>query len=141
MPTCWNSAEELKLILRTRRPDGKLNPDEWNVLAQTLDFADLEVSDLMRPIHELAALHRSASWEEIYTLECILGIDIENEELNLDSVDSVGGLVMVKFGDIPEEGQRVEFEQFDIVVKKRNGPRIVLVRVYPKGGNLEQYHA
>ena len=48
---------------------------------------------------------------------------------------------MVKFGDIPEEGQRVEFEQFDIVVKKRNGPRIVLVHVYPKGGNLEQYHA
>lgn len=77
----------------------------------------------------------------IYTLERILGIDIENEELQLDSVDSVGGLVMVKFGDIPEEGQRVEFEQFDVVVKKRNGPRIVLVRVYPKGGNLEQHHA
>ena len=34
--------------------------------------------------------------------------------------------------DLPTEGQRVEFDRFDIVVKKMKGPRIVLVRVYPK---------
>jgi CBS domain containing-hemolysin-like protein len=32
---------------------------------------------------------------------------------------------------LPSEGQRVNFERFDIVVKKMNGPRIVLVRIYP----------
>jgi len=26
----------------------------------------------------------------------------------------------------------VSFDRFDVVVKKMNGPRIVLVRVYPK---------
>jgi len=41
-------------------------------------------------------------------------------------------LVMWKLGDVPHEGQKVEFGQFDIVVKKMNGPRILLVRVYRK---------
>ena len=34
--------------------------------------------------------------------------------------------------ELPTEGQRVSFDRFDVVVKKMNGPRIVLVRVYPK---------
>jgi len=252
------SSEELKLILRTSRPDEQFRRDEWNVLAQTLDFSELEVSDLMRPIHEMVALQRSRSlqenmqtvtghrfsrypyfdgaqvlgmvhlkdlflaqqegrsiddWSEylrpvqqvppqlsalelfrrfrkgaphfvivgskgekaegfltldnllgalvgeirdefrqgsndwtrlddgtligkgslpIFTLERILGIDIENEALDLEGADSVGGLIMAKLRDIPTEGQKIEFDQFDVVVKKMAGPRIVLVRVYPK---------
>jgi CBS domain containing-hemolysin-like protein len=39
---------------------------------------------------------------------------------------------MVKLGDIPKQGQRIEFPKFDIVVKKMNGPRIVLVKVIPQ---------
>ena len=46
--------------------------------------------------------------------------------------ESVGGLVIQALNDLPSEGQRVEFERFDVVVKKMKGPRIVLVRVYPK---------
>jgi CBS domain containing-hemolysin-like protein len=68
----------------------------------------------------------------IFSLERILGIDIDNEELGLDEVESVGGLLMVKLGDIPKQGQRIEFPRFDIVVKKMNGPRIVLVKVIPQ---------
>ncbi|MEO8408393.1 MAG: hemolysin family protein [Oxalobacteraceae bacterium] len=251
------SAEELKLILRTSRPDKKFSHDEWNVLAQILDFSELEVSDLMRPLHEIAALERAKSWQDnlhtvmrnrysrypyfdgtqalgilhlkdlflaqhegkpidnlsdylhpvqqvsprmpalelfrrlrsgaphfvivgekgqkpegfltldnllsalvgeirdefrqgdndwtrlddgtmigkgslpIFTLERMLGIDIENEEFDLQGTASVGGLIMVKLGDIPKEGQRIRFSQFDIVVKTMNGPRIVLVQIYP----------
>jgi CBS domain containing-hemolysin-like protein len=254
------STDELKLILRSSRPGERFTRDEWNILAQTLDFSELEVSDLMRPIHEIAALQRGRSLHDnlqtvyhsrfsrypffdsngidvlgvihlkdlflaqqagkpiedldqylrpiqyissrtpalelfrrfrkgaphfaiigekgkkplgfitldnllgalvgeirdefrqndndwtrlddgtligkgslpIFSLERILGLDIENEELDLDDVDSVGGLIMVKLGDIPEQGQKIEFDSFDIVVKKMSGPRILLVRVYPK---------
>ncbi len=70
----------------------------------------------------------------IFSLERILGIDINNEELGLDEVESVGGLLMVKLGDIPKQGQRIEFPHFDIVVKKMNGPRIVLIKVIPQLG-------
>jgi CBS domain containing-hemolysin-like protein len=254
------STEELKLILRTSQPGEKFTSDERNILAQSLDFEQLAVSDLMRPINEVIALHASKLLEEnmqtvvrnrfsrypyfaqngddvlgvvhlkdlffaqqagkpitsmepflrpvdilsvrtpalelfrrfrdgaphfaligepgkrplgfitldnllgamvgeirdefrvnendwlkqpdgtligkaslpIFSLERILGIDIENEELGLEDVESVGGLIMVKLGDIPKQGQRITFADFDIVVKKMNGPRIVLVKVIPK---------
>jgi CBS domain containing-hemolysin-like protein len=260
------SAEELKLILRSSRNSSKFSADEWNVLAQTLDFGDLDVADLMRPIHEIASLHRGYSLAEnlatvyrtrysrypyfaedgievlgvihlkdlflaeqdgrkitdltpflrpvshvtprmpavelmrrfrtgaphfavvgkkgqkpigfltldnllgalvgeirdefrqsdndwtrlddgtlmgkgslpIFTLERALGIDVENEEVDLEEADSVGGLVMEKLGDIPREGQKIAFAQFDVVVKKMNGPRIVLLRIYPRKNSEEE---
>lgn len=249
------SAEELKLILRSSRSSGKFTHDEWNVLAQTLDFSELEVSDLMRPINEMTALHQSHSLSQnlqtvyrngfsrypyfdadhlnvlgviylkdlfiaqqerkvidslnvylrpveyvsprmsalelfrrfrsgsphfaivgkkgrqpegfitldnllgamvgeihdefrhndhewvrldartlvgkgslsIFSLERILGIDVDYAE----DVDSVGGLIMNKLGDLPHEGQKITFDDFDIVVEKMSGPRIGQVKVYP----------
>jgi CBS domain containing-hemolysin-like protein len=254
------STDELKVIMRSSRPGGDFTRDEWNALAQTLDFSDLEVSDLMRPIRDVVALYQAKSLREnlqtvyrnrftrypyfdndgidvlgmihlkdlffaqqegkslnvlsdylrpvqyvsprmaaldlfrrfrkgaphfavvgtqgqkpmgfvtldnllgalvgeirdefrqsdndwsrledgtlvgkgslpIYTLERMLGIDAENEELNLEDAESIGGLVMEKLGDIPIEEQKIEFNQFDVVIKKMSGPRIVLVHVYPK---------
>jgi CBS domain containing-hemolysin-like protein len=256
------STEELKLILRTSQPGEKFTRDERHILAQSLDFSKLTVSELMRPINEVIALHANKSLEDnlqtvvrnrfsrypyfdangedvlgvihlkdlffaqqagkkisdlrpflrpvetmsartpaqtmfrrfrdgaphfaligekgkrpvgfltldnllgamvgeirdefrlnendwlrqpdgtlvgkaslpIFSLERILGIDIDNETLGLDEVESVGGLLMVKLGDIPKQGQKIEFPHFDIVVKKMNGPRIVLVKVIPQKG-------
>jgi len=254
------STEELKLILRTSQPGEKFTRDERHILAQSLDFSLLSVSELMRPINEVIALHANKTLEEnlqtvvrnrfsrypyfdangedvlgvihlkdlffaqqagkaitdlnaylrpvetmsartpaqtmfrrfrdgaphfaligekgkrpvgfitldnllgamvgeirdefrlnendwlrqpdgtlvgkaslpIFSLERILGLDIDNETLGLDEVESVGGLIMVKLGDIPKQGQKIEFPRFDIVVKKMNGPRIVLVKVIPQ---------
>lgn len=254
------SAEELKLILRSNKPGDSFSRDEWNILAKTLDFSELEVSDLMRPIHEVTALYRSKTlqenlqvvtqkrfsrypyfdtngidvlgvihlkdlfcaqqagnslrelhhylrpvqyissdtlaldlfrnfqlgtshfaiigqkgqqplgfitldnllsamvgeirdefrqnkndwaWQEdgslvgkgslpIFSLERILGIDIENEELELEDEVSIGGLIMSKLREIPVEGQKVHFYQFDVVVKKMHGARTELVQIYPK---------
>ncbi|HKT99904.1 MAG TPA: hemolysin family protein [Paraburkholderia sp.] len=63
----------------------------------------------------------------VVSLEQALGIDIDEGR-----AESVGGLVIHALNDLPTEGRRVEFDRFDIVVKKMKGPRIVLVRVYPK---------
>ena len=256
------STDELKLILRTSHPGEKFTRDERHILAQSLDFSQLSVADLMRPINEVIALYAAKTLEDnlqtvvrnrfsrypyfdangedvlgvihlkdlffaqqagkkitdltpflrpvetmsartpaqtmfrrfrdgaphfaligekgkrpvgfitldnllgamvgeihdefrlnendwlrqpdgtligkaslpIFSLERILGIDIDNETLGLDEVESVGGLLMVKLGDIPKQGQKIEFPHFDIVVKKMNGPRIVLVKVMPQPG-------
>ncbi|WP_321792679.1 hemolysin family protein [Caballeronia sp. J97] len=69
----------------------------------------------------------------VVSLERALGIDIDEGR-----AESVGGLVINALGDLPIEGQRVEFDRFDIVVKKMKGPRIVLVRVYPREEALEE---
>ena len=252
------SVDELKLILRASQPGSKYSKDERNILAHSLEFSDLSVSDLMRPIHEVIALHASlplaenlqtvlrnrfsrypyydASGENvlgmvhlkdlffaqqsgkpllamepylrpvetisartpalelfrrfrngaphfalvgekgkrplgfltldnllgaivgeihdefrlnendwlkqpdgtligkaslpIFSLERTLGIDIER--LDQEGVESVGGLLMLKLGDVPTQGQRVSFNCFDLVAKKMSGPRILLVKVIPK---------
>ena len=249
------SPEELKMILRGSHSSKKLTPDEWSIMAQMLDFGDLEISDLMRPFSEVVAMHKDASFEDnmstaarnrfsrypyidsdgetvlgmlhlkdlffaqqsgkdhqdleeysrhvefvppsmpalelfrrfkkgaphfaivgyrgskpvgfltldnllsalvgqirdefrqndndwtelddgtflgkgslpLFTLGVALGIDLDSEE-----VESIGGLIMHTLGDLPEEGQKIEFDKFDAVVKKMNGPRIVLVRIHPK---------
>lgn len=253
------SAEELKIILRSSRADADFTSDEWRVLAQALDFRDLEVADLMRPFNEAVPLSANDDIEEslerivqhrysrypyldaqghargvvhlkdifialrkdpdlksldklvrpvivvspnisatelfrrfrqgaphfavvaysdgrpqgfitldnllgalvgeirdefrqthnewsklddgsligkgslpIFTLERALGIDIDEA-----GVDSVGGLILQQLGDLPDEGQRISFPLFDAVVKKMNGPRIVLVRIIPKPETLE----
>jgi len=254
------SLDELKMILRTGTPGEKITHDDRNILAQSLDFSQLAVSDLMRPINEVSGLYASRSLEQnletvrrnrfsrypyfdedgeevlgvihlkdlyfalqagrqvadltqflrpvetisartpaqdifrrfrggaphfaligekgkrpvgfvtldnllgamvgeirdefrmnendwlkqsdgtyigkaslpIFSLERLLGIDIDNEQMGLDDVESVGGLLMEKLGDIPKQGQRIEFPQFDVVVKKMNGPRILLVKVIPQ---------
>ncbi|MFL9923144.1 hemolysin family protein [Herbaspirillum lusitanum] len=253
------SSDELKLILRAggkSGKNGKFTKEEWNVLAQSLNMAELDVADIMRPASEIVALsddrtleenlqivyrnrfsrypyfdaerqnilgvihlkdvflaqqdgkaivsltnylrpvqyispvlpaldllrrfrtgsphfaiigkkgqppqgfitldnmlsllvgeirdefrHASNEWARqedgtllgkaslpIVTLEHMLGIDIEYD----DSIDSVGGLVMEKLGDLPKEGQKIEFPSFDIVIKRMSGPKIVLVKVFPK---------
>ncbi len=249
------SGEELKLILRGSHHSEKLNKDELQIAAHTLDFSDLAVSELMRPISEVTGLYQNRTIEDnletvynnrysrypyfardgeavlgiihlkdlflvqqkektiedfmvhlrpvqyvapntpaldlfrrfrkgaphfaivgkknsraegfitlddmlgalvgcirdefrknqndwvrlddntligkgslpIFSLERELGIEIEKE-----NADSVGGLIMWELGDVPHEGQKIEFDRFDIVVKKMNGPRIMLVRVYPR---------
>jgi CBS domain containing-hemolysin-like protein len=254
------STDELKLILRTSQPGEKHTHDERHILAQSLEFSQLTVSDLMRPINEVIALHAGKPIETnletmrrnrfsrypyfdkngedvlgvihmkdlffaqqsgrplsdlgqylrpvetmsartkaqdmfrrfregaphfaligekgkrpvgfitldnllgamvgeihdefrlnendwlkqedgtligkaslpIFSLERALGIDISGEEEEMGEVESVGGMLMVKLGDIPKQGQRIEFPKFDIVVKKMNGPRIVLVKVIPQ---------
>jgi CBS domain containing-hemolysin-like protein len=71
----------------------------------------------------------------VFTLERVLGLDVSIKDLRsigAPEVESVGGMVLKQLGDIPREGQRIAFEPFDVVIKKMKGPKILLVRVYPK---------
>ena len=63
----------------------------------------------------------------IFTLERVLGIDIEESE-----VGSVGGLIYQKLGDVPVEGQLISFDRFDVVITSMEGPRIAELRILPK---------
>ena len=65
----------------------------------------------------------------IYTLERALGVDIEDPEA--DEATSVGGLILQRLGDLPNEGQRVSFNRFDAVVQRMEGPRIERVTIHP----------
>ncbi len=71
----------------------------------------------------------------IFTLERALGVDVDERAVTSiggADIESVGGLIFQNLGNLPREGERVEFDQFDVVVKKMKGPKILMVRVYPR---------
>lgn len=53
-----HSTEEIKLILSASHLHGELTKEESDIIAHTLDFADLEVTDVMRPRAEMVVLNR-----------------------------------------------------------------------------------
>lgn len=50
------STEEIKLILGSSHLHGELTKEETEIIEHTLDFADLQVTDVMRPIEEMITL-------------------------------------------------------------------------------------
>lgn len=63
----------------------------------------------------------------IFTLEQGLGIDIE-----ATGVRSVSGMILKKLETLPQQGQRIEFDHFDVVIEKMEGARMSRIRIYPK---------
>jgi CBS domain containing-hemolysin-like protein len=63
----------------------------------------------------------------LFSLKRALHIELPDLE-----VDSVGGLVMRQLGRLPNEGERIGFSHFDIVIKRMQGPRILLLKIKPK---------
>jgi CBS domain containing-hemolysin-like protein len=63
----------------------------------------------------------------LYSLELVLGRGIEVEE-----VDSVGGLVMWKLERVPQRGDRATFSGFEVLVREMRGPRVSQVQVFPR---------
>lgn len=50
------STDEIKLILSSSHLHGELTKEETEIIEHTLDFADLKVTDIMRPIEEMITL-------------------------------------------------------------------------------------
>lgn len=62
------STAEIKLILNTSHLHGELTKDEADLLEHTLDFADLNVTEVMRPPEEMITLSLAQPMAEIIQL-------------------------------------------------------------------------
>ena len=62
----------------------------------------------------------------LFSLKHALGIELPELQ-----VDSVSGLIMDRLGRLPKEGERIAFHSFDVVIKRMQGPRILLLKVLP----------
>lgn len=102
-----------------------------------------EMQDEFRPSETGWQLQADGSWLgkgslPIFSLERLLDIDIENEALDLENVDSVGGLILAKLCDIPDENETVPFDKFDVTISKMDGPRIEWVKINRKPENADE---
>lgn len=64
----------------------------------------------------------------IYSLEKALNQDIE---LDNDDIITIQGLIFNNLGYIPDEGQRIKLENFEIIIEKKMGNRIQWLKLYP----------
>lgn len=64
----------------------------------------------------------------IFSLEQALDIDLEVPE----NVKTLSGLILDKTESLPQKGDVIEFDQFDVKIKTANKTRIIKVTIYPK---------
>lgn len=63
----------------------------------------------------------------LYALEKALDIDID-----IEGIDTISGLILSKLERLPTPYERIPFEKFDVEVRKMKGPKILLVKIYPR---------
>lgn len=68
----------------------------------------------------------------LYVLERALNIDIELNEETEKTSDTIFGLILTTLGRLPHEEEKIEFDQFTLVVKKMKGHKVIELAVYPK---------
>jgi CBS domain containing-hemolysin-like protein len=88
------STEEIKLILSTSHLHGKLTKEEVDILEHTLDLADLEVTEVMRPIEEMTALEETQSIQA--ALKIILQTRYSRYPLFRNTEDNITGIIHIK---------------------------------------------
>ena len=59
------STDEIRLILNTSHLHGELTPEETEIIESTLEFADLRVTEVMRPLDEMVSLEIHQSTRKI----------------------------------------------------------------------------
>ncbi len=62
------STDEIKLILSASHLHGELTKEETEIIEHAIDFADLKVTDVMRPIDEMVAVNVDASVEDLFKI-------------------------------------------------------------------------
>lgn len=62
------STDEIKLILNSSHSHGELSKEETEILEHTLDFAELRVTDVMRPIEDMIGLNINQSIQDFFKL-------------------------------------------------------------------------
>ena len=72
-----------------------------------------------------------------YAIERALDIDIELEEQAEDSIDTIMGLILNRIERLPVQGEKIEFDQFTIVIMEMKDHRVMQVAIYPKAPNNE----
>lgn len=88
------STEEIKLILASSHIHGELTKDETEIIEHTLEFADLWVTEVMRPWQDMVAIDINEPLEK--QLRIILGKRFSRYPIYDREIDNVIGIVHVK---------------------------------------------
>ena len=88
------STEELKLILTSPHVHGNLSDEESEILEHTLEFRDLKVSDVMRPLVDMKALDITKSFDE--NLKTMLENRYSRYPIYENTIHDIKGIIHIK---------------------------------------------
>lgn len=88
------STQEIKFILNSSRASGEITADEAEIMEHTLDFADLRITEVMRPKDELISLNEDGSLEELVPL--VLSNKYTRYPIYRHNPENIVGLIHVK---------------------------------------------
>ncbi len=128
------STEEIKLILNTSHLHGELTKDELEILEHALDLADLQVTEIMRPIAEMTALEANQSVEE--ALAIILKTRYSRYPLYQDAEDNITGIIHIKdLLPVISEGQKSSLNTLarPILKIREHLPALELLKKFREG--------
>lgn len=88
------SSDELKLILKASHSHGELTQIEADMLEHTLEFADLQIADVMRPVAEMVALNLEAPLK--HNLSVIMTTRYSRYPVYLNERHQIIGILHIK---------------------------------------------
>jgi CBS domain containing-hemolysin-like protein len=134
------SLEQLLALFRRRRGQLAMVVDEHGGTSGMVTIADVvaelvgEVAELGRRVEEVKTLPGGRlelpGTTQLDDLRDRLDVhfDVPDSE-----VTTIGGYLMAKLGRIPERGDRWPLGDYEVLVEETDGPRVVRIRVEPKG--------
>lgn len=88
------SSDEIKLILTASHLQGELTKEEARIMAHTLDFADLKVTEVMRPLKEIIALDMQKPISELFAI--ILEHQFSRYPVYYGNAENISGVLHIK---------------------------------------------
>ena len=138
-------AMELLKELQQKRINMAIVLDEYGGTAGLVTIEDL-LEDLVGEIrdeHDRETAPYRKIGDDEYLVDASLPIESLNELLGLslpesEEFESVGGLIMELLGKVPEEGEMVEVDDYQLKVERMKGKRILTLRLWVKKKGEEE---
>jgi CBS domain containing-hemolysin-like protein len=127
--------EEIKLILRASHRYGQFTKSELDLLTKSLVFTDLEISDVMRPLYDMASLNVSLTVTE--AIKKIVQQRYSRYPVYKDETSNIIGMIHIKdLFLIPADSYNsttlARFIRTHLIVKE-NDPVLEIFHLFRKG--------
>ncbi len=126
------SSDEIKLIVDASHSHGQLTDDEAEIVGHTIELGDLEVSEIMRPMHELKILHDDQPISVL--LQEMLAYKYSRYPVYDTKKQEIIGIVHIKnvFAALLEDGKINSLSKFmrPVLKVQHNSPAMNLVHKF-----------
>lgn len=138
-------AMELLKELQQKRINMAIVLDEYGGTAGLVTIENIleELVGEIRDEHDRETAPYRKIGDDEYLVDASLPIESLNELLGLslpesEEFESVGGLIMELLGKVPEEGEMVEVDDYQLKVERMKGKRILTLRLWVKKKGEEE---